>query len=178
MNPFAVVFAAAQFAAEKHAGQTAKNGQPYINHPIEVAFLLADVGGIESPEVIAASLLHDVIEKCGVTRDELANLFGDTIANLVLELTDDKGLPEDERRRHQTAAAANLSPNAKLIRLADKISNLRQLLTVSDSASREPLKRYADWTSELLPKLAGVSPSLEALLSETLVAVREKTKIG
>lgn len=174
MNGFAVVFAAAQFAAEKHAGQTAKNGQPFINHPIEVAFLLADVGGIENPEVIAASLLHDVMEKCGVTHSELVNLFGDKIANLVLELTDDKSLPEDERRRQQTAAAANLSHDAKLIRLADKISNLKELTAMPMPENLTRLDNYVNWTEEMLAALSGVSEPLESMLSAALQTARGK----
>lgn len=174
MNPFAVVFAAARFAAEKHAGQTAKNGQPYINHPIEVAFLLADVGGIESPEVIAASLLHDVIEKCGVTRDELANLFGDTIANLVLELTDDKSLPDDERRRQQTAAAANLSHNAKLIRLADKISNLTMYLQIQAGFDRQALLDYIDFAESVIEQIGNINVPLNNRFQSVLETLRSK----
>ncbi|MER3430131.1 MAG: phosphohydrolase [Blastocatellia bacterium] len=175
MNPFADVFAAIQFAAEKHAGQTTKDGRPYINHPIEVAYLLVEFGDIADPEIISAAILHDVIEKCGVGREELANRFSGSIADVVAELSDDKSLPEAERRLRQTASAANLSRRAKVIRIADKISNLKQLKNRPNAESDDSLARYVEWTSGMLPMLSGVSPRLEALLMETLACAKEKT---
>jgi guanosine-3',5'-bis(diphosphate) 3'-pyrophosphohydrolase len=117
------------FAAHKHRDQRRKNkdASPYINHPIAAANAISNEGGIDDPVVLAAALLHDTIEDTDTTYDELVREFGKEIAAIVLEVTDDKSLPKDERKRLQIAHAARRSPKAKLVKLADKICNLRDV---------------------------------------------------
>ena len=125
-----LVLKAAQFAAEKHRHQRRKDAQasPYINHPIALASLLANEGAIEDPEVLCAALLHDTIEDTETTAEELRAEFGDAIAEIVLEVTDDKTLPAAERKRLQVVHAPSSSHKAQLVKLADKICNVRDLL--------------------------------------------------
>src|SRR5688500_15113084 len=98
MNNLNKLLQAASFAAKKHTGQKRKgaDGEPYINHPLEVANLLANVGKVQDYDVLIAALLHDTVEDCGVTREELTELFGEKVSGYVLEVTDDKSLPKAE----------------------------------------------------------------------------------
>ena len=99
----ALIVKAAQFAAEKHRNQRRKDvdASPYINHPLALASVLAVEGGVETPEVICAALLHDTIEDTDTTVEELTALFGDRITGIVLEVTDDKSLDKAERKEEQ-----------------------------------------------------------------------------
>lgn len=178
MNDLAMILAAAQFAADKHSGQTRKNGEPYINHPIEVACLVASVGDVRDPGVIAAALLHDVVEDCGVRPEDLAREFNPFVAELVALLSDDKSLPEDERRRQQTLATASLPKEAKIIRLADKISNLNELIAMPADSRGTRLQKYVDWVDQLLPLLRGASEPLESMLAAALQNARHKINNG
>lgn len=156
---------AASFAAQKHAGQKRKGerGEPYINHPLEVANLVANIGGVHDIEVLMAAVLHDTIEDCGVTRDEISLLFGDTVAAYVVELTDDKSLPKPEQKRLQIEHAPHLSPGAKVIKLADKISNIGEV--TSNPPADWSIKRrreYIEWGVAVVAGLRGVNEHLEA----------------
>ena len=141
----ALLLKALAFAAHKHRDQRRKDAEasPYINHPIALAEVLAGEGGISDVEVLAAALLHDTIEDTATTAAELRAEFGERIAAMVEEVTDDEKLPKAERKRLQIVHAAALSPGAKLVKLADKICNLR------DVAERPP----AQWN---LQRPAGV----------------------
>ena len=99
-----LVLRAADFAAHRHRGQLRKDeaGSPYINHPLRVARLLSSVGGVRDPEVLAAALLHDTVEDTATSADEIAEAFGARVRDLVLEVSDDKGLAAAERKRQQT----------------------------------------------------------------------------
>src|SRR5262249_43597128 len=120
---------AIDFAAQKHSGQRRKSADaaPYINHPLRVARLLAEVGGVEDEEVLIAAVLHDTLEDTPTPPDELEAAFGPAVRRLVQEVTDDKSLPKAERKRLQVAHAPGLSPGAALIKLADKIANVHDL---------------------------------------------------
>ena len=119
------ILSAAQYAAEKHANQKRKGAaaEPYLNHLIEVAHLVSTALTDPDANLVVAALLHDVIEDAGVTSAELTARFGQDVAVLVLELTDDKSLPKEERKRLQIEHAPKLSLRAQTIKLADKISN-------------------------------------------------------
>ncbi|MGD9628673.1 MAG: HD domain-containing protein [Pyrinomonadaceae bacterium] len=165
MNSLNNLLHAASFAAQKHAGQKRKGerGDPYINHPLEVASLVANIGGVHDIEVLMAAVLHDTIEDCGVTRDEISLLFGDTVAAYVVELTDDKSLPKPEQKRMQIEHAPHLSPGAKVIKLADKISNIGEV--TSSPPADWPIKRrreYVEWGVAVVAGLRGVNEHLEA----------------
>jgi len=126
-----MILKAASFAAVKHRDQRRKDAaaSPYINHPLELARVLADVGGVTDAATLCAALLHDTIEDTDTTRDELARQFGEEVAALVAEVTDDKSLPKAERKRLQVEHAATISDKAKRVKLADKICNLRDVAT-------------------------------------------------
>src|SRR5690242_7008584 len=120
------IIRAAAYAAEKHTGQKRKgrNGEPYINHPLEVASLLINVGNVSDEDAIVAALLHDVVEDTDTTFGDIAREFGETVAGYVRELTDDKSLPKAVRKQLQVEHAPHLSHAAKQIKLCDKISNI------------------------------------------------------
>jgi guanosine-3',5'-bis(diphosphate) 3'-pyrophosphohydrolase len=153
------------FAAHKHRDQRRKDAEasPYINHPIALAEVLVREGGVTDVEVLAAALLHDTIEDTDTTLDELRGQFGERIAAMVAEVTDDKDLPKVERKRLQVVHAGGLSPGARLVKLADKICNLR------DVAERPPAKwdlqrrqEYFEWARQVIDGLRGANAALEA----------------
>jgi guanosine-3',5'-bis(diphosphate) 3'-pyrophosphohydrolase len=161
-----LLISAAAFAAQKHRTQRRKDAEasPYINHPIALAHVLASEGGIEDVHVLAAALLHDTIEDTATTAEELLEAFGETIAALVLEVTDDKTLHKDERKRLQVEHAPHLSPGAKLVKLADKICNLRDIRNAPPADwSLERRREYFDWARRVVEGLRGTHSRLEAL---------------
>jgi guanosine-3',5'-bis(diphosphate) 3'-pyrophosphohydrolase len=167
------LLAAALFAAEKHSAQRRKNAAatPYLNHPIEVAEHLANVGGVTDEVILIAALLHDTVEDTDTTREEIADRFGEGVASLVMECTDDKRLDKAERKRLQILHASHKSPGAKLIKIADKTCNLRSILT--DPPEEWPLQRqreYFDWASQVLAGLVGENPALDSAALEVIAA--------
>jgi guanosine-3',5'-bis(diphosphate) 3'-pyrophosphohydrolase len=163
------IFEALQFAAHKHRDQRRKDpdASPYINHPIALANILLAGGGIEDPNVICAALLHDTVEDTETTEAELVETFGPKIASIVMEVTDDKTLPKARRKELQVEHAPHLSREAKLVKLADKISNVRDV--GSAPPTDWPLERrreYFDWARRVVDGLRGVDPQLEALFDE------------
>ena len=176
MNDLAKILDAASFAAEKHQDQTRKgNGQPYINHPIEVAKLLAEVGGIYDDDMIIAGLLHDTVEDTDVTFEELEERFGNRATGFVRELTDDKSLPKQERKRLQVEHAPHMTDEAKQIKLADKISNIRDVTeNPPEGWSNERRLEYVEWGERVVAGLRGSNPKLERLFDELVATAREK----
>ena len=148
-----LVLKAAQFAALKHRDQRRKDveASPYINHPISVARVIAEVGGVDDPEILVAALLHDTLEDTDTSSEELDEEFGERVRKLVEEVTDDKGLPKGARKERQIDHAANISQGAVLIKLGDKISNV---LDVTNSPptnwSLERRKDYLDWAEAVI----------------------------
>jgi GTP diphosphokinase / guanosine-3',5'-bis(diphosphate) 3'-diphosphatase len=135
-----MILKAAQFAAAKHRDQRRKDAaaSPYINHPIALANILSNEGGISDPVVIVAALLHDTIEDTETTQAELEGVFGVEVPHVVMEVTDDKSLSKADRKRLQIEHAGHISDRAKLVELADKIANIR------DVAASPP----AEWSLE------------------------------
>lgn len=157
------------FAAEKHCHQRRKDvdASPYINHPIALAKVLSYEVGIDDERVLVAAVLHDTIEDTATTEAELTKMFGREIANIVLEVTDDKLLPKAERKRLQVDQAPHLSRRAKLVKLADKICNLRNLS--ASPPTGWPVERkqdYFDWAKAVVDGLRGAHPGLEHLFDE------------
>jgi guanosine-3',5'-bis(diphosphate) 3'-pyrophosphohydrolase len=152
------------FSARKHRDQRRKDveASPYINHPIALADLLVNEGHVTDIEVICGALLHDTLEDTDTTLDELLAEFGPAVTAIVAEVTDDKHLPPAERKRLQILDAPRISDKAKLVKLADKIANLRDM---ADSPPVGwPLERrqaYFDWAKAVVDKLRGVHPLLE-----------------
>lgn len=165
----AAIVRAAQFAAEKHKNQRRKDldASPYINHPLALASVLAVEGGVESPEVICAALLHDTIEDTETTADELTAIFGDKVTGIVLEVTDDKCLDKDVRKEEQVRHAPYISPEAKLVKLADKICNLRDILASPPADWSSQRKRaYFEWAVRVVAGLRGVHAGLESTFDD------------
>lgn len=164
------LLAAIAFAAQKHRDQRRKDesASPYINHPIALANFLANEGGIDDERVLIAAILHDTIEDTETSEQELVREFGQEIASIVLEVTDDKSLPKDERKRLQIEHAASLSRRAKLVKLADKICNLRDIAeTPPADWTLERRQAYFDWAKTVVDGLRGANPSLEHIFDET-----------
>jgi guanosine-3',5'-bis(diphosphate) 3'-pyrophosphohydrolase len=154
----ALLLKALAFAAHKHRDQRRKDAgaSPYINHPIALADVLVNEGGVHDVEVVCAALLHDTVEDTATTHEELVNAFGARIARIVAEVTDDKRLPKAERKRLQIEHAPHISGEAKLVKLADKICNLR------DVAERPPAgwdlarrREYFEWAKRVIDGLRG-----------------------
>jgi guanosine-3',5'-bis(diphosphate) 3'-pyrophosphohydrolase len=159
-----LILRAVAFAAEKHKNQRRKDAEatPYINHPIALANVLKQEGGVDDVAVLAAAILHDTIEDTQTTVDELRQQFGDEITGIVLEVTDDKLLPKAERKRLQIEHAAHASPKAKLVKLADKICNLRDIATSPPSDwSMERKREYFDWAAKVVAGCRGENAGLE-----------------
>ena len=169
MNDTTLIIRAAAFAAHKHRNQRRKDADasPYINHPLGLARVLSEEGGITDVETICAALLHDTIEDTDTTREELEREFGSEITELVLEVTDDKSLPKDERKRAQAAHAAHISDKAKRVKLADKICNLRDVANTPPTTwSLERRQEYFDWAKTVIDNLRGVDARLETVFDE------------
>ena len=154
------------FAAERHSKQRRKDADasPYINHPIALAQVLCNEAGVEDAEVLAAAVLHDTIEDTKTTEDELAAAFGSVIASTVAEVTDNKLLAKQTRKELQVQHAPCLSERAKLVKLADKICNLRDV--AATPPVDWPLERrqaYFDWAKRIVDGLRGAHPRLEAI---------------
>ena len=176
MKEWIAVLKAADAAARWHVHQKRKGAaqEPYINHLLEVASLVADATDGKDPNLVVAALLHDAIEDQEVPREMIAEAFGDDVAALVEEVTDDKSLEKHERKRLQVEHAYKKSDRAKVLKLADKISNLR---TISTSPSPEwSVKRrldYVAWAREVVSGLRGVNDRLEAEFDRAAVAAEQ-----
>lgn len=164
MSDLAKFTHAASFAARKHRDQKRKgnDASPYINHPLEVVDLLANVGKVEDYDVLIAAVLHDTIEDTETTDQEIRQLFGDEVCKMVIELTDDKSLPKAERKQKQVEHAPYLSHGAKQVKICDKISNIRDVLENPPAGwSDERRLEYVEWGERVVAGLRGANPALE-----------------
>ena len=162
---------ALEFAAEKHRDQRRKGveASPYINHPIQVAEVLATFGNVDDLTTLLAAILHDTIEDTDTTKADLEDLFGSDVAEVVSEVTDDKSLPKQERKRLQVEHTPHLSDRAKQIKIADKTCNVR------DIGARPPAdwdearrKEYFDWADAVVAGCRGVNKGLEDYFDECI----------
>ena len=163
------------FAARKHTGQTRKGEQaePYVNHVAEVASLLAEVTNGRDPVLVIGGLLHDTIEDTETTFEELKAEFGLPVARLVREVTDDKSLPKKERKRLQAKNAGSKSRRAKLLKIADKTSNLKGLVASPPKGwSTERKREYVNWAAKVIRKCRGHNRKLDHAFDEALAAAR------
>jgi guanosine-3',5'-bis(diphosphate) 3'-pyrophosphohydrolase len=159
-----LVLKAMAFAATKHRDQRRKDAEasPYINHPIALADVLWHIGGVHDPVVIAAALLHDTIEDTETTAAEVRRVFGAKVAGIVVEVTDDKRLPKERRKELQIEHATHLSTSAKLVKLADKICNLRDIQGSPPKGwSIDRKRKYFDWAKKVIDQIRGTNPRLE-----------------
>jgi guanosine-3',5'-bis(diphosphate) 3'-pyrophosphohydrolase len=170
-----LVSEAAELAARRHNGMARKGrgDEPYINHLAEVANLLAAATDGADAELVAAGWLHDTIEDTETTRAELAEKFGERVASLVVEVTDDMTLPKSERRRLQVVDASKKSPGAKLIKIADKISNIRaRILSEPTPEERDDLFDYTAWAGQAVAGCRGGNAWLDRTFAETVAKAR------
>eukprot|EP00045_Choanoeca_perplexa_P012197 m.132177 g.132177 ORF g.132177 m.132177 type:complete len:207 (-) comp15921_c0_seq1:1483-2103(-) len=167
-HPSILLMQTADFAAIAHTKQRRKdNVTPYINHPIGVANLLATVGGVDDVEVLQAALLHDTVEDTDVTIEDIKANFGEAVATIVGEVTDEKNLNKHERKLLQIEHAKHASTKAKLVKLADKLYNLRSLQTyLPDTWTIARASAYFGWSSEVIAACRGTNAALEAALDE------------
>lgn len=176
-SPLASLLAAVHFAADKHRNHRRKDAEasPYINHPIQVAELLASVGGVDDLAVLQAAILHDTIEDTDTTREELTERFGAEVAHLVWEVTDDKRLAKEVRKQLQIEHARALLAKAKLIKLGDKISNVRDV-TDCPPAKWTHARRveYLNWAEDVVAGCRGVNAALEKAFDEAVAKGRAR----
>lgn len=169
MDEIGTLLEAIRFAAEKHRGLLRKDEKTaYINHPIEVAYKLKHVGGIVDPVVLCSAILHDTLEDTETTRDELAENFGDEIAGVVLEVTDDLILKADpnrkvERKQMEIDHAPSLSHRAKLVKMADKVCNVEDIFEAPPANwSIEDKRSYINWAKQVIDGMRGTNSAIEA----------------
>lgn len=157
---------ALDFAAHKHIDQRRKGvrAEPYVNHLSEVALLVAEATGGQDAVAVIAALLHDTLEDTDASYEEIERLFGPEVVKVVAETTDDKRMSKAERKQHQIDAAPTASRRAKLVKLADKVSNLRSM--AASPPADWPLTRkveYFEWAHAVVAGLRGTDARLEAL---------------
>jgi len=160
---------ATSLAAFKHREQRRKDVEatPYINHPLDVARILTDAG-VEDVEILMAAILHDTIEDTDTTQVELTERFGERVCALVLEVTDDKSLTKLERKRLQVLKAPAKSSGAKMIKIADKIANLRDMKSPPVGWSEARIGAYIQFADMVARGCAGANEVLDQLVRECL----------
>lgn len=155
----AVHYAAGIHTDDRRKGERA---EPYFNHLAEVAHLVAEATDGQDVDLVIAAYLHDAIEDANVTREELANLFGDDVSALVVAVTDDKALPKEVRKALQIERAAQATPRARILKLADKCANLSALLLSPPPWELERKLAYFDWAQAVVAGCRGSNAYLEA----------------
>lgn len=167
---------AVHFAADRHRDQRRKgrDASPYINHPIEVAETLGRVGGVNDPVILQAAILHDTLEDTETDPEELEARFAADVRRVVEEVTDDKSLEKHERKRIQVEHSPHLSDAAKMVKIADKIANIRSVVqTPPDDWSWERRREYLDWTEKVVAGCRGCNEALERYFDQVLAEGRE-----
>ena len=165
------LFDAINFAVCKHQNQIRKDqrGSPYITHTLLVAQAIYSIGGVEETHILIAAVLHDTIEDTDTSEAEIWEQFGEDILARILEVTDDKSLEKMERKRLQVAHAGGLSYAAKVIKLADKLVNCRDiLLSPPKDWSLARRRAYIQWAADVVYEIRGTNPSLENAFDEML----------
>ena len=172
---------AIRFAAEKHRNQRRKDQEasPYINHPIAVAEILFQQGGVMDIVTLVGGILHDTIEDTETTLEELETHFGGEVRAVVQEVSDDKNLPKEERKRLQIENAKDASERARLIKLVDKICNLQDIIASPPANWAVDRKRkYVEWARSVIEQIRGTNSDLErhfdGLCQEALLRLAER----
>ena len=174
-NSVGLLLKAVRFAADKHMDQRRKDSKaaPYINHPIQVAETLWAVAEVREINLLVAAILHDTLEDTVTTPEEIRAEFGEDVLALVLEVTDDKSLPKPVRKQLQVETAPHKTQSAKLLKLADKICNVSDILATPPADwSLERQREYLLWTENVVAGLRGVNPRLERQYDELLLRGR------
>jgi guanosine-3',5'-bis(diphosphate) 3'-pyrophosphohydrolase len=167
------------FAADKHREQKRKGvgASPYVNHPIEVAEILASVGEVRDLDLLQAAVLHDTVEDTETTPEEIEHAFGPRVRSIVAEVTDDKSLPKPERKRLQVEHAPHMSPEARQLKIVDKICNIRDVAhDPPKDWEHERRREYLDWTEQVVDGCRGVNEALEREYDAALREARSKVE--
>jgi (p)ppGpp synthase/HD superfamily hydrolase len=178
-NGILLIARAADFAARAHVTQRRKGDaqEPYVNHLIEVALLLTEATGGEDPVLVAAGWLHDTLEDTATEREELEALFGVEIAAIVAEVTDDKALKKAERKRLQVETTPKKGRQARLLKIADKTSNLRAIaLSPPSGWDLDRREDYVRWSEAVVAGCRGLNSALEGFFDDA--ARQARTAIG
>jgi len=160
---------AADYAARQHIAQRRKGerAEPYVNHLTEVAALLAEATDGRDVVLLMGGLLHDTLEDTDATYEDLEQRFGPEVAALVAEVTDDKSLPKEERKRLQIDKTPSKSRRAKLLKIADKTSNLRSMVNSPPKGwSPERLRDYVGWAEQVVRSCRGLNSALDAAFDQ------------
>jgi GTP diphosphokinase / guanosine-3',5'-bis(diphosphate) 3'-diphosphatase len=168
---------AASFAAQKHQGHIRKDerASPYVTHPLAVARIICSIGEVYDPTILIAAILHDTIEDTNTTEAEIQERFGKEILSIVLEVTDDKSQNKMARKQQQVIHAPDLTRGAKIIKLADKLTNCLDILhTPPKDWSLNRRQEYIQWAADVVAQIRGTNPYLEAAFDEML-SQAEKT---
>ncbi len=169
MTDLNIIFKALSFAALKHRDHRRKDvvASPYINHPIDLINVLVNEGNVTDSDVIVAAILHDTVEDTDTSFEELEAAFSQPIADIVRELTDDKRLRKEKRKQQQIDKAAHASDQAKHVKLADKICNIRDMCAAPPAGwDLERRREYFDWSLAVVNQLRGTHEQLEKLFDE------------
>ena len=168
-NDLKLLLKALEFSARKHRNQRRKDvdASPYINHPISLADILCNEAHVTDINVICGALLHDTVEDTETEPEELESEFGKEITDIVMAVTDDQSLAKLERKQAQIDHAAHISDGAKLVKLADKISNLRDVSSnPPPDWSLDRRQEYFDWAKRVIDQLRGINPNLERIFDD------------
>ncbi|MDC1288138.1 HD domain-containing protein [Gammaproteobacteria bacterium] len=176
MENASLLLKALHYAADMHRDQRRKDaeGSPYINHPINVAQILSDIGGVDDVEVLSAAILHDTVEDTKATLHDIELAFGLRIARIVEEVTDDKSLKKKERKQAQIDHAGHTSREGALVKVADKIANVRDV-HANPPKDWEPARRkeYLDWSERVVERCRPENAALTEYFYESLDTARE-----
>lgn len=165
---------ALEFAAYRHRFDKTKNDEPYINHVISVCRLISDTGEINDEEVLAAAALHDTIEKTGTKASEINFQFGEKVFQIVMEVTDHNTENETEKFQQQLQRVDTLSKQAKVIKLADKIANVKSLLSFPPEGwDIERRSLYINWADRIIMALKGTNDKLDTYYNELITDARK-----
>ncbi|MGA2741409.1 MAG: HD domain-containing protein [Bryobacteraceae bacterium] len=181
LNAVRQILAAAHFAAERHAAQRRKGrtAEPYVNHLLEVAELLARTADDLDTNLIVAALLHDAIEDVDVTREEIADRFGEDVASLVAEVTDDKSLSKETRKALQIERAPHKSPRAQALGAADKTANVRSIAASPPANwTFERCVEYVRWAREVVGRYNRINGRLAGEFEQASAELQEWEKSG
>jgi (p)ppGpp synthase/HD superfamily hydrolase len=174
---FSLFVSALKFGAHKHRWQRRKDAEqtPYFNHPINVAEILWGIGGVRDITILSAAPLHDVIEDTETLPEEVERDFGKVVRSLILEVTDDKSLAKETRKELQVQHAPHLSPGAKLIKIADKICNIKDVVySPPPTWSIERRLEYLAWAERVVKAMNGCNERLEEEFYRLLKEGRER----
>ena len=157
-----LILQAIEFASYRHRFDKTRNDEPYINHVINVCSLISVIGEEQDPETLAAAALHDTIEKTGTKGSEINFNFGENVFQIVLEVTDHASENDVEKFQQQFDRINGLSQKAKIIKLADKVANVKSLLSFPPEGwDLQKRSLYINWADRIINALRGTNKNLE-----------------